>query len=747
MNQSKTIELLRVSHIRGPNIWTYRPIIEAWVDIGALEDCPSNTLPGLYERLLEWLPGLAAHRCGVGEPGGFMLRLREGTWPAHILEHIMIELQNLAGMQTGFGKARQTSVRGVYKVAVRARDGRVSRAAIEAGRDLLMAAIENRPCDIAGTVGRLRDLVDKYCLGPSTACIVSAAAERGIPAIRLNDGNLAQLGHGSRQRRIWTAETDQTSAIAEGIASDKDLTKTLLASCGVPIPEGQVVDTPAQAWEVAMDIGLPVVVKPVDGNHGRGVSIELSTQAEVEAAFPFAQRHGSGVMVEGYVPGNEHRLLVVGGKLVAAARGESAWVIGDGISTVYDLVEEQINSDPRRGATEDTPLSEIGIVENPSIRQDLERQGLGPDAIPEAGRRVLIQRNGNVAYECSDEVHPEVAATASLATRVVGLDFAGVDVVAEDISRPLADQRGAVVEVNAGPGLLMHLKPLGGQPRAVGAAIVEHLFPDGENGRISIVGICGEQGTTQTAKLVALLMRISGWRVGLACRDGLFIDQRRLAAPDPIQFDQAQRLLMNRAIDAAVFESSARNILCEGLPYDKCQIGVITGVGGSSALGEFYIEDDDHVFNVLRTQIDVVLADGVAVLNADDARVVEMAPLCDGEVIFYGKSGDLPAIVEHRAAGRRVVFSRGHELILASGTHEIALSIAATTGAPEIVEQARLPAAVAVAWALDISVELMGVGLEAFALEQRACAAGAVAPELQSDGMPNPVARRITTKL
>ena len=739
MNQSKTIELLRVSHIRGPNIWTYRPIIEAWVDIGALEDCPSNTLPGLYERLLEWLPGLAAHRCGVGEPGGFMLRLREGTWPAHILEHIMIELQNLAGMQTGFGKARQTSVRGVYKVAVRARDGRVSRAAIEAGRDLLMAAIENRPCDIAGTVGRLRDLVDKYCLGPSTACIVSAAAERGIPAIRLNDGNLAQLGHGSRQRRIWTAETDQTSAIAEGIASDKDLTKTLLASCGVPIPEGQVVDTPAQAWEVAMDIGLPVVVKPVDGNHGRGVSIELSTQAEVEAAFPFAQRHGSGVMVEGYVPGNEHRLLVVG--------GESAWVIGDGISTVYDLVEEQINSDPRRGATEDTPLSEIGIVENPSIRQDLERQGLGPDAIPEAGRRVLIQRNGNVAYECSDEVHPEVAATASLAARVVGLDIAGVDVVAEDISRPLADQRGAVVEVNAGPGLLMHLKPLGGQPRAVGAAIVEHLFPDGENGRIPIVGICGEQGTTQTAKLVALLMRISGWRVGLACRDGLFIDQRRLAAPDPIQFDQAQRLLMNRAIDAAVFESSARNILCEGLPYDKCQIGVITGVGGSSALGEFYIEDDDHVFNVLRTQIDVVLADGVAVLNADDARVVEMAPLCDGEVIFYGKSGDLPAIVEHRAAGRRVVFSRGHELILASGTHEIALSIAATTGAPEIVEQARLPAAVAVAWALDISVELMGVGLEAFALEQRACAAGAVAPELQSDGMPNPVARRITTKL
>ena len=385
MNQNETIEFLRVNYVRGPNIWTYRPIIEAWVDIGALEDRPSNTIPGLYERLLEWLPGLMVHRCGVGEPGGFMSRVRDGTWPAHILEHITIELQNLAGMQTGFGKARQTSVRGIYKVAVRARDERVSRAALEAGRDLLMAAIENRPHDVHATVKQLQELVDRFCLGPSTACIVGAAAERGIPAIRLNDGNLAQLGHGSRQRRIWTAETDQTSAIAEGIASDKDLTKTLLGACGVPIPEGRVVDSPAEAWQAAEDIGLPVVVKPVDGNHGRGVSIELMTQAEVEAAYPFALRHGSEVMVESYIPGNEHRLLVVGGKLVAAARGESAWVTGDGVSTVHDLVEAQINSDPRRGVTEDAPLGKIRIDDDPSIKQDLQRQGLAPLAIPESG--------------------------------------------------------------------------------------------------------------------------------------------------------------------------------------------------------------------------------------------------------------------------------------------------------------------------------------------------------------------------
>lgn len=724
----KYIEFLRISHLRGPNIWTYRPIIEAWVDIGDLEDSPSNTIPGFYERLLAWLPGLTEHRCGVGKKGGFMLRVREGTWPAHILEHITIELQNLAGMQTGFGKARQTSIRGIYKVAVRARDGRVSRAAIVAARDLVMAAIEDRPFDVATTVAELRELVDKHCLGPSTACIVDAATARGIPAIRLNDGNLIQLGHGSRQRRIWTAETDQTSAIAEGIASDKDLTKLLLSACGVPVPEGRVVESAEQAWEAAEDIGLPVVVKPVDGNHGRGVSVELKTQVEVEAAYPFALRHGSAVIVERFVPGNEHRLLVVGGKVVAASRGESAWVTGDGRLTVHDLVESQINSDPRRGLNEDAPLNKLLIAEDTSIRHDLERQGLGPYSIPEAGRRVLIQRNGNVAFECTDEVHREVAAVVGLAARVVGLDVAGIDVVAEDISRPLNTQRGAVVEVNAGPGLLMHLKPASGTPRPVGAAIAGHLFPADEEGRIPIVGLCGGRSSTQTAQLIALLMRISGWHVGLACAEGLFLGGRRLTASNPTRFDEGRRLLLNRSVDAAVFECTAEGILCDGLPYDKCQIGIVTAVGGGETLGEFYLNDDDQVFNILRTQIDVILPSGVAVLNAADARVVEMAPLCDGAVIFYGESSELPAIVKHRAEGGRVVFLSNGRLILATGNEEATLQAMGSrleTGM-EVCSESILAAAAA-AWALDIPMELMAAGIETFDAEQSALQAYASA--------------------
>ena len=432
------MKFLNILPLRGPNIWTYRPVLEVWLDIGELEDSPSNTIPGYYERLTTLLPALIEHRCGIGERGGFLQRLKEGTWPGHILEHVTIELQNLAGMQSGFGKARSTGERGVYKVVVRSRNEQVSRAALHAGRDLIMAAMQGKDYDVAATVATLRDMVDDLCLGPSTACIVDAATERGIPSIRLNEGNLVQLGYGIRQHRIWTAETDQTSAIAESISRDKDLTKSLLSACGVPVPEGRVVESPSDAWDAAEDIGVPVVVKPSDGNHGRGVSTELMTRAEVEAAYAVADAEGSEVIVERYIRGNEHRLLVVGGKLAAAAKGEQARVTGDGLSTLQQLVDAQLNIDPRRGAAEEFPLDIIDLENNPVSKLEIERQGYKPDSVPAAGKSVLVVRNGNVAIDVTDEVHPEVAAMVSLAARIIGLDIAGVDMVAEDISRPLS---------------------------------------------------------------------------------------------------------------------------------------------------------------------------------------------------------------------------------------------------------------------------------------------------------------------
>jgi cyanophycin synthetase len=712
------MKFLKFLPLHGPNIWTYRPVLEVWLDIGPLEDSPSNTIPGFYERLTAWLPSLAEHRCGIGERGGFLQRLREGTWPGHILEHVTLELQSMAGMQGGFGKARSTNVRGVYKVVVRSRNEQVSRAAFVAARDLVMAAIEGRPFDVNAALLELREMVDSLCLGPSTACIVDAATERQIPSIRLTNGNLVQLGYGAQQHRVWTAETDQTSAIAEGISKDKDLTKSLLQACGVPVPEGRIVDSPKDAWEAAEDIGLPVVVKPSDGNHGRGVSTELMTREEVAAAYQLADAEGSEVIVERFIPGNEHRLLVIGGQVAAAAKGETVSITGDGQSSIGHLIDAQINSDPRRGEAEEFPLDLICIDKNPSVVFEIERQGYVVESILPKNTAIIIQRNGNMAMDVTDRVHPEVAAAATLAARVVGLDIAGIDLVAKDISQPLDGQRGAIVEVNAGPGLLMHLKPAEGKARPVGKAIVDSLFADDSSGRIPIVGITGSHGKTLVAKIVARLLHLSGQYVGLACSDGLYLDQRLIEKRNSANWTSAQKLLMNRRVEAAVIENSVATILNEGLGYDRCQVGVITNLLPEQHYGDAYIDSPEQVYNVLRTQVDVVLSGGKAVLNAGYPLLAEMAELCDGEVIFFAQDADLPVIAAHIKENGQAVLVVDDLIVLAMGNAKIVLTKLSTI--PFLQAQCHgekldhVLAAIATAWALGLSPTLIRAGIETF---------------------------------
>lgn len=710
---TKDIRILDVLHLRGPNIWTYRPAIEARVDIGELEECPSNTLPGFYQRLTAFLPGLIEHTCSYGERGGFLRRVQEGTWPAHILEHVTLELQTQAGQRTSFGKARSTSQYGVYKVAVRSRHKDVTLACLNAARDLVMAAIEDKPFDVSAAVAQLHELADSLCLGPSTACIVDAATDRNIPAIRLTDGNLVQLGYGVRQRRVWTAETDRTSAIAESIASDKDLTKSLLVPCGVPVPEGQIVKTPEEAWEAAQDIGLPVVVKPSDANHGRGVSLELMTEEQVKAAFPVADAEGSDVIVERFIRGCEHRLLVVGGQLVAAGRGENIELTGDGHASVRELIELQLNSDPRRGEAEAFPLETIKIDSDRTMQLLLERQGFNAESVLPAAKRVVVQRNGNVSIDCTDEVHPEVAAAATLAARIVGLDIAGVDLVTEDVSLPLAQTGGAIVEVNAGPGLLMHLKPAQGKARPVGEAIVAHLFPGEHNdGRIPVIGVSGCDDTTRVARMIGWLLHMAGFNAGLACRDGLFLDQRAVERSDCAHWQAGQRVLMNRTVDAAVFETPVASILAEGLPYDRCQIGVVTSIRAvADDLERFDVREAEQVANVVRTQVDVVMESGLAVLNADDERVAELASLSDGEVILYGVSAETEKMAAHLRDGGRGVYVREGRLMLAKGNQEQALPEHAVQPGAHLAAEL---AAIAAAWALNISPDLISSAIESF---------------------------------
>ena len=718
----RDIVIRQITYLRGPNIWTYCATLEALVDIGELEDCPSNTVPGLYERLTTMLPSLVEHRCSPGVRGGFLMRLKEGTWPCHIIEHVTLALQDLAGVPGyGFGRARETEERGVYKVMVSGWQEEVTRACLLTARDLVLAVIEDQPYDFDTAMEELRDLAQDLCLGPSTASMVLAADDRTIPAIRLSSGNLVQFGYGAKQRRIWTAETDQTSAIAETISRDKDLTKSLLESCGVPIPQGRAVDSVADAWEAAQEIGLPVVVKPLDGNHGRGVFINLETQQEIEAAYNVAVDEGSGVLVERFIRGNEHRLLVIGGKLAAAAKGQMASVTGDGKQTVTELIASQINSDPRRGRGEGQPLNPVRI--DSAARLELKRQGFAADSIIPAGRDVLIQRNGNVAFDCTSDVHPEVAAMAALAAKAVGLDIAGIDLVAEDISKPLLAQGAAIVEVNAGPGLLMHLKPAEGTSQPVGRAIIDHIFPDGENGSIPLIGVTGSSGTTEVSNLLFHLLKQSNACVGLANTTGLYVGKRVLNQHDSANWKQGQRLLLNKEVEAAIIENRGMQILTEGLAYDRCSVGIVTNVAYSvdykrAEVAYHAFENAEDLIKVFRTQVDVVLPTGHAILNAADENVVAMADYCDGAITLYAVSPENQALREHIAAGKRAATIQDSKVTLIVGEERLevfSLDVLAPNlrSSPQLLET--LLAAAAAAWVSDIPAEQIRSGLITFA--------------------------------
>jgi cyanophycin synthetase len=721
----RNIEIVSVEYLRGPNMWTYDPALEALIDIGELEDFPSNRIPGMPERIAAWLPTLDSHRCSYDVPGGFLRRLREGTWPAHIIEHVSLELQALAGMPGGgFGRAREVSARGFYKVTISLWHEHFTLRALEGARDLVMAAIEDRPFDVKALIDELIELSERHCLGPSTAAIVQAADDRRIPMIRLNDGNLVQLGYGSRQRRIWTAETDRTSAIAEGISTDKDLTKQLLSSCGVPVPEGRLASDAADAWAAAQEVGLPVVVKPIDGNHGRGVCLDLSTQEQIEAAFAIAQREGSAVLVERYVRGNEHRLLVVGGRLAAAARGQPAFVTGDGRSTIRELIDSQLNSDPLRSGVMGSPLNPVGI--DSATRIDLASQGYQPDSIPSAGDRVLVQRNGNVCFDCTALVHPDTARLAILAARTVGLDIAGIDLVVEDIEHSILEQRGAVVEVNAGPGLSTHINPPGAPAVPVGSVIVDHLFGADQDGRIPVIGVSGTSGTTLTAMLIGHLMRLGYAKTGVATRQGLWVGERRIDAGDCTDWNSGRRLLINPSVDLAVFEHSVRSMLDEGLAYDRASVGVVTTIEPAALIPERQIDSPDLLWKVLRTQVDVVLTRGAAVLNADDEQCVSMVELCDGEIILFGLDPEAGALIPHRASGSRWVIAAGDLIGLMKGEERIAslpmrsLSLFAPLVGSELAGASdgqftatqALLAAVAAAWAAGLAPGLIEAGLD-----------------------------------
>ena len=708
------MEFRKVLVLRGPNIWANFAVIEAWLDLGDLKDKPSNVIPGFNDRLMNWVPSMIEHRCSIGQRGGFFQRLRDGTYQGHIVEHVALELQTLAGCNVGFGKARETSEEGVYKVIIEYEEENVGRESLEIARRLCLAAVHDRPFDAQAEMRRLRDLAQDFCLGPSTRSIVEATRARRIPSRRLNAGSLVVFGHGCKQRRILAAESDRTSAIGESIAQDKELTRLMLRSVGVPTPDGRPVKDAEDAWAAACEIGGPVVVKPQDGNQGRGVAANLTTREQVLAAYQSARKEGDAVLVESFAPGHDYRLLVVGDKVIAAARREPAQVIGDGVHTVAELVE-QVNTDPRRGEHHATALTTIKLED--IALAVLADQGLTPTSIPSAGATVLIRRNANLstggtAIDVTERVHPTVAACAIEAARIVGLDIAGIDVLAEDISRPLAEQHGVVVEVNAAPGLRMHLQPSVGVSRPVGEAIASLLFPlRDDDGRIPIVAVTGVNGKTTVTRFISHILRGTGRTVGMTCTDGIFVNDRRIEGGDCSGPKSARSVLLNPTVEMAVFETARGGILREGLGFDFCKVAVVTNIGEGDHLGLSDIHTPEQLAKVKRCIVDAVPQDGYAVLNANDPFVADMANYCPGEVIYFAIDPTHPLLTKHRLAGGRTACVRDQHVVLAYGETEetlVALECLPLTWGGKITFQVENAlAAIAAAWALDLPFDLI----------------------------------------
>jgi cyanophycin synthetase len=699
------MKLRTIKSLRGPNVWSSRPALEVWVELGGHA---GGTSEGFARRLRTWLPELA-------EVGGWANSLPDA------LREVTRDLQSRAWKPTDAGASAPTSEPGVVRISIPFVEEALARACLDAAHRLCLAALDGRPFDLEGERERLRRLAQGVGLGPSTSAIVAAARARGIPARRLDEYSLVQLGQGARLRRIRTAETDQTGLVAEAIAKDKELTRALLHAVGVPVPVGRPVEDAEDAWVAARTIGLPVVVKPQDGNHGRGVATNLTTREQVWKAYENARAEGEHVLVERFAPGDDYRLLVIGGRLVAAARREPAQVVGDGRSTIAQLVAE-VNKDPRRGDDHATVLSKIYL--DAVALQVLTEQGYAADSVPPAGARVLIRRNANLstggtATDVTDRVHPEVAARAVEAARAVGLDIAGIDVVALDVSRPLEEQGGVIVEVNAGPGLRMHLEPSAGTPRPVGRAIVEMLFPEGQDGRIPVVGVTGVNGKTTTTRFIAHLLDGSGKTVGMTGTEGIYIGARRIESGDCSGPQSARKVLLNPRVEAAVLECARGGILREGLGFDRCDVAVVTNIGEGDHLGLADVNTLESLARVKRVVVEAVGPGGAAVLNAADPLVVAMAPHCPGEVIYFAQDPELSVIAEHRAGGGRALFVRHDEIVLAEGGRETGLALLSdvplTHGGRIGFQVENTLAAAGAAWALGLDLDAIRAGLESFA--------------------------------
>ena len=717
------MNIREINAMRGPNYWSVRrhQLIVMVLDLEKMEEFPSNKVPGFSERLKAMFPSMYSHRCSEGCEGGFFMRVDEGTWMGHIIEHIALEIQTLAGMDTGFGRTRAYGEeKGVYNVVFSYMEENVGRYAAQAAVDVCRALIAAEDYDLDNDIQKMRELRESSRLGPSTGSIVEEAVARGIPWIRLNKYSLVQLGYGANQKRIQATVTSETSSIGVELACDKEDTKDILEQAEVEVPRGDIISRESGLKDACRYVGFPLVIKPIDGNHGRGITVDINTYEEALVAYHEAKDVSRRVIVEKFITGEDYRLLVINNVLVAGAKRTPAHVVGDGKSTVQELIDD-VNRDPRRGYGHEKVLTMI--TTNELTKTIIKDAGYTLDSVIADGEQLILKDTANLstggtAEDITDIIHPANVSMAERISKIIDLDICGIDIMTSDISKPLSETGGAVLEVNAGPGFRMHLAPTTGLPRNVAGPVVDKLFPvQGDTGRIPIIALSGTNGKTTTTRLIAHMAKMTGHRVGYTTSDGVYIQNRLLMSGDCTGPTSAEFVLKDPTVNFAVLECARGGLLRAGLGYKKCDVGIVTNVAADH-LGLKGIDTIEQLARVKGVIPETVLPDGYAILNADDDLVYEMRRTIECNLALFSLDENNPRIQAlQRKGGITAVYENGY-VTICRGTWKMrvmkAADIPLTYGGKATFMIQNVLAAILAANVRGFRIEDMKIALETF---------------------------------
>lgn len=646
------IENIKV--LRGPNIWSTnrKKLIQMRLDLQEMEHHPSNKIPGFLERLEKMIPTLYEHRCSPGVPGGFFQRVAAGTWMGHVVEHVALEIQSLAGMDTGFGRTRETKTPGVYNVVFTYIEEKVGVYTAEAAVRIVEAIIKDEEYNLQYDIQKMREIREDTRLGPSTGSIVDEAIARDIPWIRLNNQSLVQLGYGKNQVRFRATMTEKTSSIAVDIASNKDETKRMLQEQAIPVAKGITISSAAGVDDAIKSVGFPLVFKPLDGNHGRGISINIRTREDAVAAYEHAAKISRRVIVERFVTGYDFRVLVIDNKMVAAALRDPAHVKGDGVSTIQQLIDLE-NTDPRRGYGHENVLTLISVDRD--TLDLLEKKEYTLETVPAKGEKVFVKSTANLStggtsVDVTDHVHPQNVFICERISKIIGLDICGIDIMAKNLSEPLNETGGVILEVNAAPGFRMHIAPSEGLPRNVAGHVIDMLYPPGKSARIPIISITGTNGKTTTTRLIAHIVKNNGFRVGFTTSDGIYVQNNMMTKGDTTGPVSAEFILKDPTVEFAVLETARGGILRSGLGFGQCDIGIITNIQ-EDHLGLADIHTLEDLSRVKSVVINSVKKDGWAVLNADNEYCVKIGRKAECNVAYFSMNENNPVIKSHCKKG------------------------------------------------------------------------------------------------